>query len=315
MNSPHPQPRVQPRTAPVHSVAARPRRRRRNDCRFAAGGAVSVPTAPFRAMQQRSRRHCLRREGPSRLPASTTPPGRLLYASRSHAAVEAVVTALMLAGSGHPANAPIADPEERSAARRVLVCGEEHVARAGRAGTSIHVRAGVVAGRGVGAYVRKQSPAMAPSASPWWLVGSASGDAIDRARDRSRGQGVAGAAARSVLPRDTNGAARAARDRCFWAGAQRRVGAAQPRIGTSQAWNLPSQACVAPQCRRALRRVACGGGDQKSGPAFAPRLLSHARVDRPARVICPPPWPVVARARVTPLIVDQPNSIPVPEGA
>ncbi len=62
-------------------------------------------------------------------------------------------------------------------------------------------------------------------------------------------------------------------------------------------------------------RVACGGGDQKSGPAFAPRLLSHARIDRPARVICPPPWPVVARARVMPLMVDQPNSIPVPEGA
>jgi hypothetical protein len=48
----------------------------------------------------------------------------LLDASRSHAAVEAVVTALVLAASGHPANAPIADPEERSAARRVLVCGE-----------------------------------------------------------------------------------------------------------------------------------------------------------------------------------------------
>jgi hypothetical protein len=35
--------------------------------------------------------------------------------------------------------------------------GEEHVARPGRAGTSIHVRARVVAGRGVAAYVRKGS--------------------------------------------------------------------------------------------------------------------------------------------------------------
>ena len=94
----------------------------------------------------------------------------------------------------------------------------------------------------------------------------------------------------------------------------RRVGAAQLRIGTSQAWNLPFQACGASVPPRP-RRVACGGGDQKSGPAFAPRLLSHARIDRPARVICPPPWPVVARARVMPLMVDQPNSIPVPEGA
>ena len=66
---------------------------------------------------------------------------------------------------------------------------------------------------------------------------------------------------------------------------------------------------------RRPRRAPCDGRAQKSGPAFAPRLLSHARIDRPARVICPPPWPVVARARVTPLMVDQPNSIPVPEGA
>jgi len=51
--------------------------------------------------------------------------GQLEDASRSHAAVRALVTALVLAASGHPANAPIADPEERSAARRVRVCGEE----------------------------------------------------------------------------------------------------------------------------------------------------------------------------------------------
>jgi hypothetical protein len=33
--------------------------------------------------------------------------------------------------------------------------GEEHVARARRVGTSIHVRAGIVAARDVAAYVRK----------------------------------------------------------------------------------------------------------------------------------------------------------------
>jgi hypothetical protein len=85
-------------------------------------------------------------------------------------------------------------------------------------------------------------------------------------------------------------------------------------IGTSQAWNLASQACGA-LVPSSPWWVASGGGDQESGPAFAPRLLSHARIDRPASVICPPPWPVVARARVTPFTVDQPNSIPVPEGA
>ena len=67
-----------------------------------------------------------------RLSNGATGAGRSLLlpdASRSHAAVEAVVTALVLAASGHPANAPIADPEERSAARRVRVCGDERVSR------------------------------------------------------------------------------------------------------------------------------------------------------------------------------------------
>jgi hypothetical protein len=135
-----------------------------------------------------------------------------------------------------------------------------------------------------------------------------------RAGDRSRGQGVAGAVARRCChaiptsrrgPREATASGRVRK---------RRVGAAQPRIGTSQAWNLASQACGAPVPPRPWW-VASGGGDQESGPAFAPSLLSHARIDRPARVICPPPWPVVARARVMPLMVDQPNSIPVPEGA
>jgi hypothetical protein len=62
-----------------------------------------------------------------RAAAGTPPTGRLGHASRSHAAVEAVVTALVLAASGHRANAAIADPEERSTARRVRVCGESRV--------------------------------------------------------------------------------------------------------------------------------------------------------------------------------------------
>ena len=95
--------------------------------------------------------------------------------------------------------------------------------------------------------VRKQSPATVASASPWWPLGSASGDAIDGARDRSRGQGVAGAAARRrcchAIPtarRVPLEAAASGRVR------KRRVGAAPPRIGTSQAWNLSSQACSVP---------------------------------------------------------------------
>jgi hypothetical protein len=67
---------------------------------------------------------------PERAPSSNgaTGAGRSLLlpdASRSHAAVEAVATALVLAASGHRADAPIADPEERSTARRVRVCGDE----------------------------------------------------------------------------------------------------------------------------------------------------------------------------------------------
>jgi hypothetical protein len=61
----------------------------------------------------------------------------LLDASSSRAAVEAVATALVLAAPGHPANAQIADPEERSAARRVRVCGESHVSGASATGTCI----------------------------------------------------------------------------------------------------------------------------------------------------------------------------------
>jgi hypothetical protein len=113
------------------------------------------------------------------------------------------------------------------------------------------------------------------------------------------------------LPRGCTGAARAAGDGCCWAGAQ--AGQPSPKRHKPGA-ELGVQGLWRPSTARP-RRVACSGGDQKSGPGFAPRLLSHARIDRPARVICPPPWPVVARARVTPLMVDQPNSIPVPEGA
>ena len=184
----------------------------------------------------------------------------------------------------------------RLRAARVLRAESSHGGERGRAAPSVRKQLGTAA-----------------SASPWWLPGSASGDAIDGSRDRSSGQGVAGAGA-GLLPRDTNGgrlpreAAASGRVR------KRRVAAAQPRIGTSQRGTCRPKACGAPVPPRP-RRVRCGGRAQKSGPAFAPRLLSHARIDRPASVICPPPWPVVARARVTPLMVDQPNSIPVPEGA
>jgi hypothetical protein len=48
--------------------------------------------------------------------------------------------------------------------------GEKHVARAARAGTSIHVRAGVVTGRGVAACVRLRQSAEAVSSLTSWLL-------------------------------------------------------------------------------------------------------------------------------------------------
>jgi hypothetical protein len=81
----------------------------------------------------------------------------LLHASNGHGVDDAVVTALVLAAPRLPA---IDSPEVRSIefpTGGVRASGEKRVARARRAGTSIHVRAGVVAGRGVGAYVRMES--------------------------------------------------------------------------------------------------------------------------------------------------------------
>jgi hypothetical protein len=51
------------------------------------------------------------------------------------------------------------------------------------------------------------------------------------------------------------------------------------------------------------------------GPAFAPKLLSQLRMFAPAGVTSPSSYPVVATARVTPLEVDQPYSMPVPLAA
>ena len=55
-------------------------------------------------------------------------PGRLVHASRSSAAVEVVVTALVLAASERPASALIADPNDPPAGRRLRACGEEQLA-------------------------------------------------------------------------------------------------------------------------------------------------------------------------------------------
>ena len=77
--------------------------------------------------------------------------------------------------------------------------------------------------------VRKQSAGTTASASPWWLLGSASSDAIDGVRDRSRSQGVAGAAAGGQCCHAIPTARRVPREAAaFGQVGKRRVGAAQP---------------------------------------------------------------------------------------
>lgn len=77
--------------------------------------------------------------------------------------------------------------------------------------------------------------------------------------------------------------------------------------------------------RKMCRSTASGGAgetrrahrlwDGQLGPAFAPKLLSQLRMFAPAGVTSPSSYPVVATARVTPLEVDQPYSMPVPLAA
>jgi hypothetical protein len=73
---------------------------RHNDISAAASGALLMG----RESSHRGGATAPGVEGPSRLPASTTPPGRLPYAWRSSASRDAVVAALVLAGVARSAS-------------------------------------------------------------------------------------------------------------------------------------------------------------------------------------------------------------------